>query len=236
MKLHYQTQLYFYKYFDQWIIGGDPNTNVGLGYLVDSSNTPHQISSTTNRYWNILQNGKWVSNITAHIISSYNNNTNNNNGQNKIESIYKKFRKVKSLQYPTKIQSHLPLLPKLPKQQQQRLRAFRKLSNGLNIPIIGLGTGGIATHKLPSTLQYSLSIGYQLYDLAREYRNEHIIGRLLTDIDVIPSFIGYRKNMFLVSKVWPTHLGYQQTINQVIYSLNELRTTYIDLFFIHWPQ
>lgn len=222
VKLHYQKQLYFYKYYDQWIIGENPNINVGLAYITDSlSRTPFEITKTNQ--WNILQDKVWITNVTANLIY-----TNTSLNENKHDTINKKLRRVRSLQLPTnKLQFT---------QQQLKHRIFRKLSNGLNIPLIGLGTGGIGVHKLPTTLQYSNSIGYQLYDLAREYRNEHIVGRLLTDSDVIPSLKGQRKNMFLISKVWPTHLGYQQTINQVIASLNELKTNYIDLYLLHWPQ
>lgn len=44
-----------------------------------------------------------------------------------------------------------------------------------------------------------------------------------------------RHEVFILSKVWPTNLGYQETINEVLRSLTHLHTSYIDSYLIHWP-
>lgn len=57
-----------------------------------------------------------------------------------------------------------------------------KLSNGLDIPIIGLGTSLRGKH-LESTqvfidsVKHALSIGYRHIDTAKCYNNEHLIAK-----------------------------------------------------------
>jgi hypothetical protein len=49
---------------------------------------------------------------------------------------------------------------------------YRTLRNGLPMPSMGLGTGGLYPEETYETLATSMRIGYRLFDLAREYNNE----------------------------------------------------------------
>lgn len=105
---------------------------------------------------------------------------------------------------------------------------YFKLRNEIILPATGLGTGGIQLENSRDIFLQSYHLGYRFYDLAREYRNEEIMGRLFeTNIP--------RHEVFILSKVWPTNLGYQETINEVLRSLTHLHTSYIDSYLIHWP-
>lgn len=46
----------------------------------------------------------------------------------------------------------------------------------------------------------------------------------------------YRDDVFVTSKVWPTELGYMETLAAVERSLQQLRTWYLDSYLIHWPE
>jgi hypothetical protein len=218
IKLHYPKQLYFYKYLDQWIIGDDPQTNIGLAYVVDQAESPQEIKATSK--WFFLQSSKWVSNSNVFIIRSP-----SSSNQQKKKTIYDVLREYRSLS------------PSPASSPKSRIRPSSwRLSNGLPIPNIGLGTGGIPTHHLPTVLRDSYSLGYRLFDLAREYRNEQIFGRLIHESDIIPPLKGKRGELFLISKVWPTYLGFEPTLQQVIASLDDLRTSYLDMYLLHWPE
>lgn len=54
---------------------------------------------------------------------------------------------------------------------------------------------------------------------------EILVGRAIKDHD--------RKSLFLASKVWETHLGYDDLINAAKASINRLQTTYLDLYLTH---
>ncbi len=210
--LHLERQVYLYKYSNQWIIGENPGSDVALAYVLDTADTPSSISNLST--WSIFhpENQRWENSV-VHILDC---------PQSAFgKSFYdctKNFRSLKSRVAPNDISS------------------YRSLSNGLIIPSIGLGTGGISAQLVPSVFHTSFSLGYRLYDLAREYRNEHVFGRILAEDDVIPSLKGERSGLFLVSKVWPTYLGYSPTLDQISLSLNELKTAYIDMYFLHWPE
>lgn len=80
----------------------------------------------------------------------------------------------------------------------------------------------------------ALSQGYRLLDLAREYQNEGKVSRILSMGKKDPT-IPLREEVFLVSKVWPTHLGFHPTTREVYESMRALQTPYIDMYMLHWP-
>lgn len=115
-------------------------------------------------------------------------------------------------------------------------QTFHRLRNDLAMPSIGLGTGGIDPSAMERTLYEAISAGYRLFDLARESGNEAVVGEVLNtpQIDEKDSF-PFRDEVFLTSKVWPTHLGFDPTSFEISQSLSTLQTPYIDLYMINWP-
>ena len=57
---------------------------------------------------------------------------------------------------------------------------YRTLRNGLPMPSMGLGTGGLYPEETYETLATSMRIGYRLFDLAREYNNEATFAEVCT--------------------------------------------------------
>ncbi len=45
-----------------------------------------------------------------------------------------------------------------------------------------------------------------------------------------------RERVFLISKVWYSQLGFEQTLQAVERSLEQFSTPYLDMYLIHWPQ
>lgn len=75
----------------------------------------------------------------------------------------------------------------------------------------------------------ALATGYRLLDTAAVYGNETAVGEALKVSDVS------RKDVFLVTKVWTSQMGFDRTMKAFDNSLKRLDTDYIDLYLIHMP-
>src|SRR5436190_13351358 len=110
-----------------------------------------------------------------------------------------------------------------------------KFRDGTVVPALGLGSGGLAQGRRPEAveeeaLRTGVSLGMTLIDTAEMYgsgRSEKLIGRAIT---------GQRDGVFLVSKVWPTHVTGNGIARACEASLARLGTNYLDLYLLHWPQ
>jgi len=112
-----------------------------------------------------------------------------------------------------------------------RLQPSHTLSNGVRYPIVGFGTGGLHARVAGKQVENAMNAGYVLIDTSQAYKNEREIGNYLARKGK-----NARDDMFLQSKVWPTHLGYRETIEVLEDSLANMRTAYLDSFLIHWPE
>ncbi|MCT6903127.1 MAG: aldo/keto reductase, partial [Lactobacillus sp.] len=73
-------------------------------------------------------------------------------------------------------------------------------------------------------------IGYRLIDTAAAYGNEESIGRGIKVSGV------NRHDLFVTTKLWNDHHGYQKTKAAIDESLTKLDLDYLDLYLIHWPN
>lgn len=113
-----------------------------------------------------------------------------------------------------------------------------KLSNGLNMPMIGLGTFRTADSKkaFKESLKYAMSVGYRHIDGAWLYDNEEEIGEAIREsIDESKGTLK-REDIFYVDKCWNTFHSKEQVRVAVKESLRRLGLDYIDLYLIHWPM
>jgi 2,5-diketo-D-gluconate reductase A len=104
-----------------------------------------------------------------------------------------------------------------------------KLNDGRMIPHIGMGTWKIPDADAPAVIADALSAGYRLVDTASEYKNEPGVGAGLRDSQV-PA-----EELFLTTKIWNAHQGYDTTMKACEESLKRLGRPYLDLYLIHWP-
>ena len=71
-------------------------------------------------------------------------------------------------------------------------------------------------------------MGYTHIDTAEMYENEAEIREVIQDFD--------REKLFITSKVWYEHLAYHDVINACKKSLKKLKTDYLNLYLVHWPD
>ena len=104
-----------------------------------------------------------------------------------------------------------------------------KLNNGIEIPIIGLGTWALTGKNAYNSVLHALEAGYRLIDTAAMYGNERKIGEAVKDADTP------REDIFITTKVWNSEQGYDKTLKAFERSLKKLDMSYVDLYLIHWP-
>ena len=104
-----------------------------------------------------------------------------------------------------------------------------KLSNGIEMPILGYGVYQVTPEECERCVSDALSVGYRMVDTAQAYYNEEGVGRAVKKSG-IP-----REELFLVTKVWISNAGYEKAKASIDESLRKLQTDYIDLLLIHQP-
>ena len=103
-------------------------------------------------------------------------------------------------------------------------------ANGANIPALGFGTFRMPEEDVHRILPEALKIGFRHVDTAQIYKNEAAVG------DVLHSSGIPRADIFLTTKVWVDRVGHDAFIASVDESLAKLKTDYVDLLLLHWPQ
>jgi len=106
-----------------------------------------------------------------------------------------------------------------------------ELPTGQKMPLLILGTYDVQEDEIERTLINAINTGYRHIDTASAYHNEAIIGDTLTHI--FKSQVVSRDQLFLTSKVWPSH--YRDVKQACINSLKRLKVDYLDLYLLHWP-
>ncbi len=101
-----------------------------------------------------------------------------------------------------------------------------KLNNGLDCPVIGIGTFTLSPADAENSVRDALKMGYSLVDTANAYVNERAVGRGMKTSGV------NRGNIFLSTKLWPSEY---ENPNAVDETLERLGTDHVDLLYIHQP-
>lgn len=103
------------------------------------------------------------------------------------------------------------------------------LSNGIKMPQLGYGVYQVTKDECERCVGDALKIEYRLIDTAQSYFNEEEFGSAIAKSG-IP-----RNEIFLTTKVWIEHYGYEQTKASVFESMRKLQTDYLDLCLLHQP-
>ena len=104
------------------------------------------------------------------------------------------------------------------------------LSNGVEIPLIGLGVFKLEEgEEVANSVTWALDAGYRSIDTAKVYGNERGVGNAIKESSVP------RDQIFLTTKVWNSDQGYDETLKAFDKSLELLEEDYIDLYLVHWP-
>ena len=81
------------------------------------------------------------------------------------------------------------------------------LSNGVKMPQIGYGVYQVTRDECERCVSDALAVGYRLIDTAQSYFNEEQVGAAIEASGVD------RNEIFLTTKVWIEHYGYEETKN-----------------------
>ena len=104
------------------------------------------------------------------------------------------------------------------------------LSNGVEIPKLGLGTWFISDKDAVQAVKNAAKIGYRHIDTAQAYQNERGVGEGIRACGV------KREDMFVTTKLAAEVKSYQEAVASIDGSLKTLGLEYIDLMIIHSPK
>lgn len=103
------------------------------------------------------------------------------------------------------------------------------LNNKIKMPQLGYGVYQVSKSECERCVLDALKVGYRLLDTAQSYFNEEEVGNAIIN-SKIP-----RNDIFLTTKVWIEHYGYDECKASVFESMKKLKTDYLDLCLLHQP-
>jgi diketogulonate reductase-like aldo/keto reductase len=99
------------------------------------------------------------------------------------------------------------------------------LNNGIEMPILGLGTFQLTPAQAEASVFHALTNGYRLIDTANAYMNERAVGRGIQRAGVP------REDILIITKLWPS--DYEDAERAIDETLARLNLEYIDLLLLH---
>ena len=106
------------------------------------------------------------------------------------------------------------------------------IAPGVEKPLVSLGTGGGMVGNrsvVEEAVATWFSVGGTGIDTAIDYENDDLVGAALEGSGIL------RERVFLTTKQ-PGPIGFNETIEALQQALVRLRTTYVDLYLIHFPD
>lgn len=116
----------------------------------------------------------------------------------------------------------------------EKIEKTLKLKNGCTVSRFGQGTWYLGQDKSKrtqeiETLRRGIELGMTLIDTAEMYgegRSEELVGEAISGAD--------RRELFIVSKVYPHNAGKPALERSLDMSLKRLGTDYLDMYLLHW--
>ncbi len=100
------------------------------------------------------------------------------------------------------------------------------LNNGIECPVIGIGTFMLTPADAENSVREALKMGYSLVDTANAYVNERACGRGIRESGL------KREDVFISTKLWPSEYENENAVGE---TLERLGVEYVDLLYIHQP-
>ncbi|MFJ4169325.1 aldo/keto reductase [Paenarthrobacter sp. NPDC089714] len=129
-----------------------------------------------------------------------------------------------------------------------RFPARLSLNNGVMMDQMGYGLYKVPPADADALVSTALGEGYRRFDTAAMYGNEVGVGRAIGGAigDARDANLGTggsgesvhaltREDVFVTTKVWNDHHGYDATLRAFDTSMANLGLDYVDLYLIHWP-
>ncbi len=105
-----------------------------------------------------------------------------------------------------------------------------KLSNGVEIPKLGLGTWFISDIDVVQAVKDATKIGYRHIDTAQAYQNEHGVGEGIRASGI------KREDIFVTTKLAAEVKSFNEAVESIDGSLKRMGLDYIDMMIIHSPK
>jgi diketogulonate reductase-like aldo/keto reductase len=118
------------------------------------------------------------------------------------------------------------------------------LNNGALIDQLGYGLYKVPPPHAAGLVAMALGAGYRHFDTAAMYGNESGVARgISSQLGTQPGSGGSgelfpapsREDLFITTKVWNDHHGYDATLRAFDDSMVNLGLDYVDMYLIHWP-
>lgn len=107
---------------------------------------------------------------------------------------------------------------------------YKKLNNGVEIPMLGLGVFRMEDEKEAyNSIRKAIDLGYRHIDTAKVYENEEPVGRAIRESGV------NRDEIFVTTKLWNEDITNDNAQKAFEASLKKLGLDYVDLYLVHWP-
>ena len=103
-------------------------------------------------------------------------------------------------------------------------------AKGARIPLLGLGTWELRGRACSRLVEQALRLGYRHIDTAQLYENEREVGDGLRASGIA------RADVFITTKIWPSHFAAPALARAAKERLADLRLTEVDLLLLHWPN
>ena len=107
---------------------------------------------------------------------------------------------------------------------------MKELSNGVEIPVLALGTWLIDNDKATDAVKSAVRMGYRHIDTAQAYGNERGVGEGIRACGVP------REQIFVTSKVAAEYKTYEEAAASIDKTLADMGLDYLDMMIIHSPQ
>jgi methylglyoxal/glyoxal reductase len=110
------------------------------------------------------------------------------------------------------------------------INTMKKLNNGVEIPLLGLGVFRAKNgYETSNAVHWAIESGYRHIDTAAVYGNEESVGKGIIESGVP------RDKIFITTKLWNEDMRRGCQKEAFENSLKLLKTDYVDLYLIHWP-
>lgn len=101
------------------------------------------------------------------------------------------------------------------------------------MPCMVMSTNYMDYPLMREVVTAGLQCGFRAFDTARDYGNEHIVGRVISEC--IRELHIPREDIFITTKIGNSQQIRGNIEEQIDISLKNLRTEYVDLWLMHWP-
>lgn len=108
-----------------------------------------------------------------------------------------------------------------------------KFHNGVELPPLIMSTNWMDYPTMKEVVTAGLKIGFRAFDTARDYGNEHIVGRVIKECLAEQGL--KREDIFITTKIGNSQQRLGNMSEQINISLKNLQTDYVDCWLMHWP-